>query len=435
MKNSAINLIKSDIAFSIIVSFLFKSFGAVSLFIFTALLTNYLGANKSGSFFLAFALINFFSVFSRVGLDQTIIRFTSIANSQDGQFQIIDILSKAVLVTAIMSGVCCFLIYFYSDYIAGNVFNNSSLSTILKNMAPAVIGLSIITIVSMSFQGLNRLKSSVFIINIALNLILIIILLNFKGLNEEDFAKLYGFTSLMVALISLVYWVFILPSRKRLYKNKIDWGIVFSSCMPLWVKMLMAQTIQWSGQLIAGAWVEPVDIAQLAVAQRTTMVTSFILVAVILVVAPRFAILYKKGDITGLKKIANLSVKLSTLFSLPIFIFMLLMPEFFMGIFGRDFVSGGLLLQILVIGQFFTVVTGSVGYLLTMTGNEREMRNTMLISAPFALIVSLILVPFYGVIGSAIATSLALSLQNLLAVWYVNRKLGFNTLTIWRSQK
>lgn len=435
MKNSAINLIKSDIAFSIIVSFLFKSFGAVSLFIFTALLTNYLGANKSGSFFLAFALINFFSVFSRVGLDQTIIRFTSIANSQDGQFQIIDILSKAVLVTAIMSGVCCFLIYFYSDYIAGNVFNNSSLSTILKNMAPAVIGLSIITIVSMSFQGLNRLKSSVFIINIALNLILIIILLNFKGLNEEDFAKLYGFTSLMVALISLVYWVFILPSRKRLYKNKIDWGIVFSSCMPLWVMMLMAQTIQWSGQLIAGAWVEPVDIAQLAVAQRTTMVTSFILVAVNLVVAPRFAILYKKGDITGLKKIANLSVKLSTLFSLPIFIFMLLMPEFFMGIFGRDFVSGGLLLQILVIGQFFTVVTGSVGYLLTMTGNEREMRNTMLISAPFALIVSLILVPFYGVIGSAIATSLALSLQNLLAVWYVNRKLGFNTLTIWRSQK
>ena len=205
--------------------------------------------------------------------------------------------------------------------------------------------------------------------------------------------------------------------------------------MPLWVMMLMAQTIQWSGQLIAGAWVEPVDIAQLAVAQRTTMVTSFILVAVNLVVAPRFAILYKKGDITGLKKIANLSVKLSTLFSLPIFIFMLLMPEFFMGIFGRDFVSGGLLLQILVIGQFFTVVTGSVGYLLTMTGNEREMRNTMLISAPFALIVSLILVPFYGVIGSAIATSLALSLQNLLAVWYVNRKLGFNTLTIWRSQK
>jgi len=45
-----------------------------------------------------------------------------------------------------------------------------------------------------------------------------------------------------------------------------------------------------------GTWVSSEEIVQLAVAQRTALLTSFVLMAVNLVVAPRFASMYKKGE-------------------------------------------------------------------------------------------------------------------------------------------
>jgi O-antigen/teichoic acid export membrane protein len=83
----------------------------------------------------------------------------------------------------------------------------------------------------------------------------------------------------------------------------------------------------------------------------------------------------------------------------------------------------------LALGQFVNVITGSVGYLLTMTGHEKDIRNNMLFCGPFAIMLSLALIPFWGAIGSAIATALALSVQNLIALWLVKKRLGFSLLS------
>ena len=78
------------------------------------------------------------------------------------------------------------------------------------------------------------------------------------------------------------------------------------------------------------------------------------------------------------------------------------------------------------------VVTGSVGYLLSMSGHEKDLRNTVLISGPLAIIAAVALTPLWGATGSAIATALAVATQNLVAVFWVRKRLGFNTLAVWR---
>ena len=196
--------------------------------------------------------------------------------------------------------------------------------------------------------------------------------------------------------------------------------------------MLMSQLTQWSGQFIAGVYVPSEEVAQLAVAQRTAMLTSFILMAVNLVVAPRFAALYKQGNMEGLERLALMSVKLMVLFAIPIVAVMMFFPSFLMKLFGEGFAEGGHLLQILAVGQFVNVVTGSVGYLLSMSGHEKDLRNTVLISGPLAIIAAVALTPLWGATGSAIATALAVATQNLVAVFWVRKRLGFNTLAVWR---
>jgi O-antigen/teichoic acid export membrane protein len=63
-----------------------------------------------------------------------------------------------------------------------------------------------------------------------------------------------------------------------------------------------------------------------------------------------------------------------------------------------------------------------------MTGHEIEMRNCVIISGLISIILFYFLVPKYGVVGAAIATAVAISSQNILAVIFVKKRLGFNTL-------
>jgi len=102
-------------------------------------------------------------------------------------------------------------------------------------------------------------------------------------------------------------------------------------------------------------------------------------------------------------------------------------------VFGEEYVQAAHLLQILIIGQFINVITGSVGYLLNMTGHEKDMRNVVFFSGPLALILGFVLTPLYGATGAAVATAIALASQNLLAVFMVKKRLGFNTLNLFNN--
>ncbi|KPM75467.1 hypothetical protein AOG26_16905 [Pseudoalteromonas sp. UCD-33C] len=195
----------------------------------------------------------------------------------------------------------------------------------------------------------------------------------------------------------------------------------------------MNQLIQWLPQLVVGFYLLAESVAFFSVAQRIAMLTTFILMAVNLVVAPKFSAFHAKGDDVGIRKTALFSIRLLVLSALPIVLFMLLFPEFLMGLFGDEFKQGAVILQILVLGQAVNVVTGSVGFLLMMSGHERDMRLVTLISGFGVLISVPIFTKLFGAVGAAVATAFFISLQNLLAVYFVKKRLGFNTLKFWQK--
>lgn len=118
----------------------------------------------------------------------------------------------------------------------------------------------------------------------------------------------------------------------------------------------------------------------------TAVLASFVLIAVNLVVAPRFTALHRQGDMAGLESLAIMSVKFIGVLALPVIGVMFIFPSWLMGLFDEGFAGGSQLLQILAVGQFINAITGSVGYLLMISGRERDMRNVTLISGNTGLI-------------------------------------------------
>lgn len=424
LKNVLAHADNRDLLISSAFAFAIRILGSLSGFVATFFVARFLGAAESGYYFLAFSVVAVVSAVSRVGLDNTVLRFTG------GSPELaVNTTLKSLLLILLVSLLSAITLYFCAPFMAATLFSKPELALVLQYMSLGVVGLSALTISAMALQGLRRVSASIFVLNIAANLLLILSLYLMTDLSAAQLAGIYALSSMVVGAVGFaLFYLF----RPRAQQIPITWRALFASCGPLWIVVIMSQMVLWSGQFMAGAYVSSDALAQLAVAQRTAILSSFILIAINLVVAPRFANLYRNNEMLALEHLAIKSVKLITLFALPVIGGMLIFPSFLMSLFGAEFVEGAALLQILAVGQFINAITGSVGFLLMMSGHERDMRNISLISGFSAMFLAWFLTAQFGIIGAATGTAIAVATQNLLAVYFVKKRLGFNTLAVWR---
>jgi O-antigen/teichoic acid export membrane protein len=405
-------------------AFAIRILGALSAFLATFFIAKFLGAEESGYYFLAFSVVTVLAVFSGVGLENTVLRYIGSDSAYSAS-----VFQKSLIIVLVVSSLSAGGIYFSAYHVATVIFSKPALHPVLQSMSVGVIGLTVLTVASMALQGLRRIPMSIWILNISVNLFLVAYVYSADISLATYLASAYSVSAILTAIFGVVlFWYF----KPRIVGSFVSWKTVFSSCMPLWVVAIMTQLAQWSGQFFAGIYVGSDLVALLAVAQRTAMLSSFVLVAVNLVVAPQFAALYRQGDMLSLEILAIKSVKLISVLALPLIGMMLIFPSFIMGLFGSEYVAGVPLLRILAIGQFVNAITGSVGFLLMMSGYERDMRNLMMISGCFALSLTWLLTANYGIIGAAVSTAVVVAAQNLMAVYFVKKRLGFNTLAVWR---
>jgi O-antigen/teichoic acid export membrane protein len=425
MKNTSHSTGNREVIVASAISFSVRMVAALAGFIVSYFVAKKLGIEDSGYYFLAFSVVTLLAAISKVGLDNTVLRFIGANQVEDSIVS--SLIKKSMLLSLSCSAIIGCILFFFSEYIAINIFNKPQLAGVLQFMAPAIVAIAFSSLIAMFLQGMKRVISSVFILNIATNLLLVACLFLFSL--ESAINTAIAFSS--VSFITLIIAIILLKGRLDKGTGEIKWNTLLQSCLPLWWVVTMNQLVLWAGQIFTGIWEDGSVVAQFAIAQRIAMLTSFVLIAVNMVVAPRFAAMYKANKIDELQHLAVISVKIMTAVALPIVLIMLIFPSFLMGIFGDGFTEGTVYLQVLAVGQFVNVVTGSVGYLLSMSGHEKDLRNTTLFSGILVLFLCLTLVPVWGALGAAIATSIAVATQNLVAVFWVKKRLGFNTLRVW----
>ncbi|MBO9483107.1 hypothetical protein [Salinisphaera sp. G21_0] len=209
------------------------------------------------------------------------------------------------------------LLYFTSPWLAEHILDKPGATTALQAMSPSVVLFALLTLNAHALQAVGDVIKSVSTLNILAQLLLSAALLLGLATTAQTTAAFYSLACLLTMLISLIWWLR-KPDIKWRGVKQFPTATLWQSCLPLWWVALMGLGVQWAGQLVSGAYVPPEELAILAVAQRTAMLTSFVLMAVNLVVAPKFAALYKQGKSEQLEHIALKATKLMVLFALPI---------------------------------------------------------------------------------------------------------------------
>ncbi len=187
--------------------------------------------------------------------------------------------------------------------------------------------------------------------------------------------------------------------------------------------------------LLLGMFRSPSDVGLYRVATQGAALVAFGLISANAVIAPQFARLYAKNDMPKLQKLVTASARVILLVAMPVALLLVFAGDkIILLLFGPDFVKSHTPLAILALGQLVNAAMGSVGYLLNMTGHEKDVTRTLFITAGLNFLANLILIPFYGIIGAAIATACTTTLWNLLLYRLVKRRIGINsTAFAWKT--
>jgi O-antigen/teichoic acid export membrane protein len=80
--------------------------------------------------------------------------------------------------------------------------------------------------------------------------------------------------------------------------------------------------------------------------------------------------------------------------------------------------------MILTVGQFINSASGSVGYILQMTGHQKFHQNVILIGTILNIILNWFLIPLYGIIGASIASVISMFFWNIVFSLKVRKTLN-----------
>jgi O-antigen/teichoic acid export membrane protein len=178
--------------------------------------------------------------------------------------------------------------------------------------------------------------------------------------------------------------------------------------------------------ILIGALKNTTEAGLYAVASRVAILVLFVMNALQSIGAPLFAEAYAVDRVSGLRKVVRAFNVVSVAAALPIALILVLFAEPVLATFGADFRSAFPVLQILAGMQVINVLTGPVGVLMSMTGQQNRLAALLAGGLIVHLLLCVFLIPEYGAVGAAWAAFIAHGVWNLLGVFLVRTKTGID---------
>lgn len=398
-----------------------KILGAIGGYFFVWVVINIYGSNEYGLFEVAFTFLGILAALSKWGTDGLIVREIpnmSESNGWDFVRRVQSFVGLSALVFA--------LILFLSADILEDFFNNLGLAVVLRMTA---LTLPFFSIYQIHAEYLRARKKwflyGVFQTSFFLGLISV-----FMYLFPQNFfvSRPMGF----LFIISLLAFVSIRFFGPLFHKG---WGSLknhTSSATSMFLTGVLFMIMSWSDTLTVSYFMSAEDVASYRVAFKIATLITFTQFAINARIAPQISSLWSNKKTKDLQSIIYKASLLNTIVGIPLFFFIMIFGEFLLSIFGEGYEGSISILRILCFGQIINALCGPVMYLLNMTGNEKEARNTMIYAAIVNISANILLIPIFGLEGAAWATSSTMILWNIWALMVGYKRTGIRTLIFWR---
>jgi O-antigen/teichoic acid export membrane protein len=202
---------------------------------------------------------------------------------------------------------------------------------------------------------------------------------------------------------------------------------VFGFTVPLLASDLLYIVMNTSDVILLGHYRSAEAVGSLRVILPAAQVNMIVMGSFTLLFTPVAARLFARGDLKGISHLYWQTAAWIAVLSFPVFAltFSLSQP-LTVALFGERYESSSTYLTLLALAYYFNVALGFNGLTLKVFGKVRFVVLISIAAALTNLALNVVLIPLYGALGAAIATSSTLIVHNILKQWGLRRGTGIS---------
>ncbi|WP_417558837.1 flippase [Mesoflavibacter zeaxanthinifaciens] len=412
-------------------SFLGKILGMVFGYIAGIFIANYYGAEELGFYSLCITVLSIAVLVPKFGFDSSLIKILNDVLIKGNKQNFVSVLKRSSIFSLLLSIIATIVLFFSSDYIATNFFKNPDLKNPLIATSFAIIPTTLLVIASGMYQALKKTFQHMLFKTALINVgFVIFLIVNYYLLKRySNIMILYCITAYLVLIIAIVCVV--LRVNKVSFKNNRifnykSWDI-FNVSYPMLFSNSFAILLGWINVLLLGYFITESEVGIYDSTEKLAALSNLALIAINSIAAPKFAEAHSKNNIEHLKTVMQKSTKMIFFITAPLLLVLILFGKKVLSLYGAEFITGYWCLVFLCLGRFISSISGSVGYLLQMTGQQKTFQNVVFLAFIINLILCLVLIPKYGILGAAVSKCIAIIFWNVTLVITIKKRLGFWT--------
>jgi len=428
-------------------TFSVKVMTAIISFILSIIIARHLAVEDMGYYQLSITILMTAVVFSKLGLDNIILKVTSVFYSQGNWSSIEDTKKYTELIVLFYSLFISSILFFMSDYMSKVLFGISDKGNYIRLLSLFLLPLSLLHFNSERLKGIGNIVLGSFLqsLNIVLlNLLMITLIVFYDIRNNTLFLLSYLFSILISYIISIIIWHIKIKNKVRLLKNEEDFynknpktrgffviKSLLKQSLPLIMVSSMNLLLSYMDIYMLGFFSNSSEVALYSISSKIVLMSSMILVAFNSVIGPKIAYYFSSNNLDKIERLIQKTTLSLFIIGSIIQILIILFGKLILSFYGEEYTQAYTALIILSIGQFAVLATGPVASFLIMTNKQKIHKNSVFISLVINFLLNLILIQKYGLLGAALATTISIIIKNIIEVFYIKYNVGINIYLNW----
>jgi O-antigen/teichoic acid export membrane protein len=429
--------IRGPVAFAALQTLLISVMGAICSLVAQALVARLLGVRGYGVYLIALAAMNLALLIAKLEIDTCAIRYVG-AYAGSARWGLLGgfvrTSQRGVLLLAMLASIIgAVVIWFARVHLAGR---DPALTGALWMACALLPPTGILLLNSAVLQGLSRYLSAQLPWQVLRPLVVIVALLWLSATGRAISPTVAITCNVLAAVLCLIpiyraLWRF-MPVEIRFIEPRFEYSEWRRTMIGMFIVSISQFIIsQPSDVLIVGILLGPRESGLYGAAAQLATSIDIATASVLFVAAPMIASIFGRGNMDELQRLVRTVNRVNILVSVPVSLLVIMGGRLLLSVYGSAFVQAFTAMAVLVAAQLVGGVAGGVaGYLLTMTNQQKPAAWIIGSSAVFALVLTVVLTPRFGIVGTAVATLIGVIVRSLILEFYIRTRMKLRLLTI-----
>jgi O-antigen/teichoic acid export membrane protein len=366
-----------------------------------------------------------------LGLSDGLLRYIALYRGKKETAKIKEIFRSSLALVGVTSIISSLILFLGSEIISIQIFHNPALISFLRIFSIIIPFTTISYLFLAAINAYEKIGIYSFIINIFQNIIKLLFLTIFIFFGVKAGAVAFSYLIGVVAMfiLSYLYCRYNLPGLFGKYSlNKAEKTelrkCLFSYSWPLMFFSLFVGILPWIDTAILGYFKNAAIVGIYNAAVPLAMLLNLPSEIFMRLFFPLITREYSKNNYKLISELSKQVGKWTFMIDLPVLIVMLLFPGAIINFFfGADYLPASNALRILSIGFFVSSLFFVSDSLVAISGRSKINLMNVLFSCLVNLILNILLVPKYGMLGSAVSTMFSFIflgvLRGIQSYWYL----------------